>query len=383
MHPDTTLKVIGIAFTDASFGSRRHYYDGSLYEDLDYVPDYVLYNEDSIMCGNTQLGLSRNLATVHYNIYDKNMALIYTQSRCLADESVSRYIEMGLAHIGDPVSFFPTNFIPDYFGVTEIYFDTTLTLSDTFYISRTLTLNNDNGLYYYILWIEEYHPNGGTTRLMPQEKRLYRDTLLTGTWHEEEYGWHVTGLFPIISRDGDSCPQVRNVEFFKSSQTQFFLRWARGVNHHDWQVSLCPIGTAPDDGTLYTFNDPITTPFTVDPDSHYVAYVRARCRFARDEWGPWSDPVDIYLNQPTEITAADAVHVTLTPNPAATSVNLTASAPITLIEAIDESGKLATTIHADGVTALALDLRRWPQGAYIVRIHTLQGVVIKKLTVSH
>ena len=96
MHPDTTLKVIGIAFTDASFGSRRHYYDGSLYEDLDYVPDYVLYNEDSIMCGNTELGLSRNLATVHYNIYDKNMALIYTQSRCLADESVSRYIEMGL-----------------------------------------------------------------------------------------------------------------------------------------------------------------------------------------------------------------------------------------------------------------------------------------------
>ena len=280
MHPDSAIRVIGISYplADGEFSNAVH---GHWYHFKDYHYHIVHYYNN--------LGVNPEDITVHYNIYDKDMRLIYTQSRAFLDSDTNRYVELGLMPIEDNFSPYDFNHVrwrPGFWPMTDVFFDTVLTLTDTFYVSKTMTYNDDiTDIYPSVTVMYELHAYGGTAHRIPWEKRLYRDTLLTGAWHDEEYGWHATTLFPIIQRDCDTCPQVRNVQFFKGSPTQFFLRWNRGVNHHDWQVSLCPQGTAPDDGTIYETVDPITTLITVDPDSQYVAYVRARCRFARDEWG--------------------------------------------------------------------------------------------------
>lgn len=380
MHPDTALKVLGIACVNPGRGFYNHYGDGTPFDYLDSAPSYF-YHRNGYLIQNIGAPLNQGLITVHYNVYDKNMTLIHTQSQRMDSAPVSRYINFGLVHIGYVTDFYCDNFISNFLPVEDIYFDTPLTLSDTFYISRTMTYADDTTVLFPALSLmKEFHPYGGSTCLFPFEKRRYRDTLLTGTWHDEQCGWHVTGLFPIISRDGDSCPQVRDVQFFKGSPTQFFLRWGRGENHHDWQVSLCPLGTAPEDGTLYTFADPITSLITVDPDSQYVAYVRARCRFALDEWGPWSDPVDVWLNNPnTGIDGAVPVAFTLSPNPASGTVTLVSQATDGTLEIVDIQGRTVLAVPAARRT---LDISRLPSGSYIVRLTTPQGTATHHLHVE-
>ena len=70
------------------------------------------------------------------------------------------------------------------------------------------------------------------------------------------------------------------------------------------------------------------------------------------------------------------------PNPAAEKSRVVSSFGMSRIEAFNMAGE---RIHEqrvpDGSLSATLDLRRWPAGAYILRIHTPQGVATKKLTV--
>ena len=188
-------------------------------------------------------------------------------------------------------------------------------------------------------------------------------------------------LFPIIRNDGDTCPQVCNIEVFRGNTTQFFMRWGRGTNHLDWQVSYGPAGTAPEDGTMLTFNQPMTSLITVDPDSQYVAYVRARCRFDRDEWGPWSDPVDIHLNANDIETVDSGVPVTLSPNPATASITVACGEPMQSVELLDLDGRILLEQQPSGSSTTTLDTSTIPTGTYLLRIHTPQGTAVKKLVV--
>ncbi len=70
------------------------------------------------------------------------------------------------------------------------------------------------------------------------------------------------------------------------------------------------------------------------------------------------------------------------PNPAAETANVVSSFGISRIEAYNMAGERVHDVRVpDGSLSATLDLRRWPVGAYILRIHTPQGVATKKLTV--
>ena len=365
MHPDSAIKVSGITTSIEPF------------------PHIFAKTSDGQFIGSSEL--NNGDIDVRYNVYDKNMALIYSQSKNLsAISDTSRYIQFGLSDPDNLVEWIPERFHPYYTPMYDFFFDTTLELTDTFYVSETMTHVSDTlSLYPGIPVIIEFHAFGGNARILPWEKRMYRETLDDTIWQEEEYGWHVTYLFPIIERYGDTCPQVRDVQCFKGTSTQFFLRWAGGVNHHDWQVSYGPAGTAPENGTIIECNQRQTSLITVDPDSHYVAYVRARCRFARDEWGPWSDSVSIWLNQPTDAIeyAFPDIAVTLTPNPAADAVTVTTDATLLALELRDPLGRTVLSQHPSA-NSTTLDVSTLPAGTYILRLHTPQGVAKKKLVVK-
>ena len=383
MHPDSSVKVIGISYPlkDEEFHIFRN---GSLGQP--YHRFNRFYPESDLVNYYNDLGINPADITVHCNVYDKNMNLVHSQSRSFMSSDTTRYIQLYHRPIYDYLNhdYHPNLWEPRFFPMTDVFFDSALYLTDTFYISKTMTFTDDTtiiipgGIVTF-----EFHGYGGETRIIPWERRLYRDTLFTGTWQEEEYGWHVTCLFPIIERDGDTCPQVRDVQCFKGTSTQFFLRWASGVNHHDWQVSYGPAGTAPESGTILECNQRQTSLITVDPDSHYVAYVRARCRFARDEWGPWSDSVSIWLNQPTDAIeyAFPNIAVTLTPNPSADAVTVSADGTLLTLELRDLLGRTVLSQQPSANSA-TVDVSTLPAGTYILRLHTPQGVATKKLVVS-
>ena len=338
---------------------------------------YTASFADGNIANEGAAGLNPDYVIYNCNVYDKNMALLHTQTLTRANIDTARYIPLG-SETGDGGYYLSYYIWP----ICDVFFDTNLVLTDTFYISITMNYEVDSTIQLYptIYEIAEVHLFGGTTRLVPWVTRYYRDTLLTSAWHEEEYGWHISGIFPIIESDGDTCPQVRNVGVYIGGSDQFFLKWERGTNHIDWQVSYGPAGSAPGVGTLLEYNQPMTQLITVDPDSQYVAYVRARCRFARDEWGPWSDPVNIWLNNSNGIESAQSsIDFTLTPNPASGTVAIGCEAKDGTIEVVDMQGRV---VLAAPSVQRTLDINCLAAGSYVVRLITREGTAVRRLQVE-
>ena len=71
------------------------------------------------------------------------------------------------------------------------------------------------------------------------------------------------------------------------------------------------------------------------------------------------------------------------PNPASETARVVSSFGMNRVEIYDMNGRSIDDIRIpDGSLYTNLDVRRWPQGVYIVRIHTPLGVTSKKLTVQ-
>ena len=68
------------------------------------------------------------------------------------------------------------------------------------------------------------------------------------------------------------------------------------------------------------------------------------------------------------------------PNPAVGTAKVVSSFGMSMVEAYDMSGTLVHRQKADGL-ATTLDVRHWPTGTYLLRIHTPQGTATKKLVV--
>ncbi len=73
----------------------------------------------------------------------------------------------------------------------------------------------------------------------------------------------------------------------------------------------------------------------------------------------------------------------VTPNPATETAKVVSSFGISYIEAYDIAGQKVNELRFTSPSLSAtLDVRRWPAGAYILRIHTPLGIAVKKLNVT-
>ena len=371
-YPDTTIHVIGLAFVlwgmDVRQGSVFNHMIDQLQFDRDMHPEFNY----SFMCKM-------------YTPYSSTLQLLDTADIRIEnlDSEKYRLYQFAVDYNGNVVLWHPFENVSSPSSqhfIFEAFFNSEVDVSDSVYFSVTGHATGNRGL---CAWYEYHTPSTSHYNYPPLNYRI-ADTNATA---DDPWEFGVTYcyplMFPIIRRDCDSCPQVRNVELYKGSSTQFFLRWSSGANHRDWQVSYGPAGTAPEHGTILECSQRQTSLITVDPDSHYVAYVRARCRFARDEWGPWSDSVSIWLNQPTDAIeyAFPDIAVTLTPNPAADAVTVTADATLLTLELRDLLGRTVLSQHPSANSA-TVDVSTLPSGTYILRLHTPQGVATKKLVVK-
>ncbi len=264
----------------------------------------------------------------------------------------------------------------------EMFFDNEIDVADSFYVSVNVRKANDIANNECTGFFEYHTPAGGDYIWPRMSYRIKADD------PNEDILWQYGSIhcypmvFPIIRRDCDSCPPVREVEVFRSSATQVFVKWHRGDNHLDWQLAYGPAGTPPEDCTVLEYTQPISGLITVDPDSQYVAYVRARCHFARDEWGAWSAPVTIWLNAvPQGIGDIGRPDVTLSPNPAHGTVIVGGQSTLVGIEVYNPQGCQIIALSAEG-TAATIDISALPAGVYTVRVTTATGTAMRRLAVE-
>lgn len=370
-HADSTIHVIGVAWEVAT----SHY---QMYSDVIEEYEAILSHEhpkyDSVFCrlyipdGN---GMQRVREKGLEEIERSDFHLYHVLKDLPTDGSLnSVWNYHGDVIIGEA-------------GIVEIFFDQEIDLSDTFYISVKNRVISPGGPMkdMAIGFFERHNPVVDTFIYPTLSYRMLPDTAssVDAPWI---YGVKKTYplLFPIIRRDCDTCPQVQGIQVIPAGNGQAFLKWQRGTSHVDWQVSYGPAGTAPENGTKVDCTAPQSALIAFNPDSHYVAYVRARCRFARYEWGPWSDSLSIYLGTGGIDETMLASMVTLSPNPATDEVVIDSQLPISMIEAYDEKGAciLRTELNAPHAS---LKTNAWPTGVYTLRIHTPQGTAVKKLVV--
>ena len=227
--------------------------------------------------------------------------------------------------------------------------------------------------------VDQENTNISVPIILPSMAYSLMDT--SDVWY---HGYVAQGLIPwiwvIIRRECDSCPQVQGLQYIKAGSNKAIFKWQMGENHRDWQLSYGPAGTAPEDGTIVDCDQRMSSSIVFNPDSHYVAYVRARCRFARYEYGPWSNPLTFSLNGGIDgIDEVSSGTITLTPNPAADRVTVAAEG-MESVELIGVDGSVLLRKECRG--ECVLDLAGLASGIYMVRVSTPTGTATKRLVVQ-
>ena len=206
----------------------------------------------------------------------------------------------------------------------------------------------------------------------------------TVPWEDEgcHYG-SSSFLWPIIERLGDTCPEVQGLRWSRlGNGTTAFVQWDAGTNHRDWQLSYGPVGTPAGEGTVVDCPPAQCVLPGLAAGVTYDIYVRARCRFARDEWTGWSGPLEVGFGNAGEgIDEAAGLHAELTPNPATGRVRVSCGEALRMVEVYDLQGRRMLAQEASGTT-IDLDISTFAAGRYTVIVYTAEGTGAKALVVQ-
>ena len=273
----------------------------------------------------------------HY-VYDTSYANSIEYIR-LYDGNTGRLVTLAQSEVHmrtTPVSYYmnfdtvnppnPNWVVPIY----ERYFDTPVQVQDSFYAGMTFFIERPYAAPNGIQWYSRYPPLG----LYAIASRPMQEYFIIGHMHRRP--------------DGST-----------------YCNWGYGRNANDYAL-LFPILTPnPNDTT------------TLSSDTTYLG--------------------DTLIVTDTVIIGGDTIITTDTiltiengglldrltgvmPNPAVGTAKVVSSFGISMVEAYDMGGTLVHRQKADGL-ATTLDVRHWPTGTYLLRIHTPQGTAVKKLVV--
>ena len=295
----------------------------------------------------------------------------------------------------------------DYVKAYEFYFDTPVVVSDTFFVGiQTLGIDG------------QQHPNTGQTNLtgwccMATQYNFFSREF-TGRppmWHTivdsvafdgnpSEFG----GVFPITEHppcnpDTLSCSSVYGLRALPLMSGEVRFTWHQQPSHRQFQISVGPQGTPPDDNPIY---EAAGSPFSIsdnwDSTILYAAYIRAQCsRYCHPDstlvWSDWSRPVTFYTGRsfPQGIHSPDKEQNLLfdiVPNPTDGRVTVTIDAALpdpaacrfTLLDAAGHEVLSATPQH-DSRT-FSLSLQHLPSGSYFLRMSSPQGSSTRKVVLQ-
>ena len=274
--------------------------------------------------------------------------------------------------------------------IYEAYFDREISVSDSFYVSvkdweYNRTRHLEERWDRVRCWTEGFLnlplSNYDTVRRFPvQSYRVQKGQ--GGLWRYGEMHCYPL-LFPIVRRECDTCPEIQGLRWSRlGSGTTAFVQWDAGVNHRDWQLSYGPTGTPAGEGTVVDCPIAQSVLSGMAAGHPYDIYVRARCRFARDEWTGWNGPLEVGFGSPGEgIDEAAGLHAELTPNPATGRVKVACGEALRMVEVYDMQGRRCLAQEVQG-SETVLDISALAAGRYTVLLHTATTTAAKALVVQ-
>ena len=292
-------------------------------------------------------------------------------------------------------------------GAYSLYFDSTITLSDTAWIGITHwcdspydELDYGNHFLDIPLCFHHYH-------------RWY-DFFLTIDSNNIVFpgaGFMSTSLFPIYpilavpDTDTFSCPPVDGLSFaglFAGSPT---FVWNSDSLHSLIQIAYGPYNSPVDSHSVVSpptsqnfleIHDP-----SLSPDIYYFARIRANCHHecpVHDTtlWTPWSDPVPFFIGQAMPDTSQhetipsshpDTPLLSLSPNPADNSVSISLSDRIPnpgncSLSLLDAAGHELFSLRPPSHSFL-LRTDSLPAGTYFLSLLSPLGSHSLRLVISH
>lgn len=322
-------------------------------------------------------------------------------SQLLNSDSISRWMKVhGHAtldnlHMWQPDPEESDTIIP----VTEVYFDSTVTVDDSFYVC------------YRPLWGDQ------TNDLLPSRwwvwKHVWGWCHQTHMWaffhfNTEQYQFgrvfgegteHMHFIFPIIDSTGwylkcDTfvCDMVKGIELSVNREYGMVAcSWLDDtLLHSEWELSYGPAGTPPGGGRVVHASEPHWVVTGLEDTVDYVFYVRGLCEEC-NVWCDWSEGMVAYAEQrgtegimrPEQLDAMTYV----VPNPARDKARVGSEYGVLRVALYDVRGRAALVWHSPQgdrrpVRGVELDLGGLAAGVYVADVATPYGTVKKKLIVQ-
>ena len=306
-----------------------------------------------------------------YKPTDSGMVLLASQNYGIRD--TARWIRLFVNYGYNTVS---TMFRP----VFEAYFDEPVTVTDSFYVATTNHYGGDT-LRRTVTCTYMYDPIGLDAKCWPQHYKIGTANGNSLVWRHkhESYVWFV---FPIIDTVPPVCEVPQELHVDGQDSVGVHLVWDSAEYNRSWTVAY---GRADADPDGYAECPSATTDLVVTdlvPGVEYAARVRALC-FDNNTYSDWSDTICFVREGALGIDTPDDLQtrVVISPNPAHTSVTVTANATIKNIEIFDMQGHRLLSRKAYGKRAKIV-VGNWPKGSYIVHTITAQGTNIQKMVVE-
>lgn len=375
--PDT-IKVIGIAST-LSYVNTSNW--NNPFEECDTSIDapmfYTLYNATP----NGPVELARACWTCDYNDHPK------------------RYIALPMtSSVGSGATLCEKeNLRPSvkYSSLREYYFDSAITVVDSFYLGweynyRPIGADDPNAEQITVYCM--YHNAQKTSlswsenvpcRLISPQLYMYHD--LTSSETSSNWSYRTLNeyllVFPIIEIDTMALmpcatPATPTVTFHDNARAR--VEWV-DYDNYEWTVAVAAAGRSPESGRMYSAAMTYIDLTGLNADSAYSVYVKGHCH--GEIWSDWSLPCRIDALPNEGIEKPGTVRFSLSPNPAVSTVTVTAAAQQGTVTVIDMQGREMISCSLKG-TETVLDIKALAAGTYIVKLDTPQGNSTQKLTVE-
>lgn len=416
---DTAVRVVGIAFC-------------------------VRVVDGTIVTGLNHPEVFEPGAPQYLRLYDATPdGIVERASVCWTDDYATRpkrqmEVIFGLSHAPN-ITCDMARIYPDYFPVIECYFDSAISVTDSFYIGSTsydvypyelpvmperftevVTEENlaawqkwmaDLNDYYQRSqevqrWREQhYHQKIGLKEIplssgptdclidLPSVRIMNQTGLRDGdtTFHYFVSNDHIPLIFPIIEIDTSGIPyDTARLDCFAPDTFALQHRFRNGAIF-SWnnarfntaaQLSVVALGGNPGDGRLVDATATSGSVSDLNPDSAYDIYLRAWCDLSQ-RYSQWVGPLTLSSFNAVA-TTAPAPDFSLTPNPAHSAVTVSLQQPLpgATLTLLDLQGRTLRTLTLDNKTSLTLPLDTLAPGTYLLRLDTPQASATRKLTVD-
>ena len=365
-YADSILRIVGLAVCAK---------EGESVDDFWYN-DYTFYI-DSI---------------VRLYVYEAGTGqLIQLCSKTVNLRSVSRWMTVH-GRYGDPVPFWDDVMNDWTFPVIEVYFDTVVTVDDSFYIGFGPVQPSKQHVFVMKMLENTAQSYGSSSPGLCPLPLMAEYDMENSSWiyFSSRTTTHKPWcIYPILDSTGWSeycdtmvCPLVAELNVSVGYGMAVCSWLGDTLNGHvQWQLSYGLVGTEPEDGRVITITELSRVLNDLEDTVEYVVYVRGYCGVCR-KWGEWSEGTVFRLRgQEGVLTAEAECGVRLAPNPSHGRVEVSSDCGMQRVTVYDAQGAQVQTQQVSG-NAAVVDLSGRPAGLYFVVVYAPAGTVYRKLVIE-